>query len=174
MDQLFAPSLLVLTKRFSVGAVAMISVKKKLLQAITTLFCSQLPENSISGHFWPFSPFHGRLLDPTSTFINKTIITGCFCNNIYKESYSRLLPLYFPTICLKIEFGHFWPFAPAYGWPLGPTFAFIDKNIITGCCCNEIYHKKGTPGYYHPILLPFPLNMQPLCFLAILSRFAYF
>ena len=172
MDQFFAPSLLVLTKTFSVGAVAMISVKRKLLQAITTLFCSQLLENSIFGHFHHFM---GNFLIPPPLLSIKPLSLGAVAKiSTERESYSRLLPLYFPAIWLKIEFGHFWPFAPAYGWPLDPTFTFFDKNVITGCCCNEIYHKKGTPGYYHPIFLPFPLSMQPLCFLAILSKFAYF
>ena len=45
MGNLFAPSLLLLTKMLSLGAVAMMSVKKKLLQAITTPFSRLLPEN---------------------------------------------------------------------------------------------------------------------------------
>ena len=42
---LFAPYLLVLIKKFSLGAVAMISVKRKLLQAITTPFSRHLPDD---------------------------------------------------------------------------------------------------------------------------------
>ena len=43
------------------------------------------------------------------------------------------------TICLKILFLAIYLFAPAYRWPLDPTSAFLDKNVITGYCCNDIY-----------------------------------
>ena len=48
------PTPLLFTKRSSQGAVAMISMEKKLLQAITTPFSLQWPKNSIFSHFWPF------------------------------------------------------------------------------------------------------------------------
>ena len=57
-------------------------------------------------------------------------------------------------------FGHFALFVPAHGWPLNPTSAFIDKNVITGCCCNDIYGKRATPGYYHPIFPPFAWKLN--------------
>ena len=63
-------------------------MERELLQTITTPFPLQKPENSIFGQFWPFSPFvpaHGRSLDPTSAFIDITIIMGCCCNDIYGE-----------------------------------------------------------------------------------------
>ena len=57
-------------------------------------------------------------------------------------------------------FGHFALFVPAHGWPLNPTSAFIDNNVITGCCCNDIYGKNATPGYYHPIFPPFAWKLN--------------
>ena len=51
--------------------------------------------------------------------------------------------------------GHLSPFVPAYGQPLDPTSAIINKNVITGYCSNDSYRKKATPGYYHSIFLPF-------------------
>ena len=108
------PPPFLMTKMLSLGAVAMKSSKRKLLQAITTSFSHHFPENSIFSHFCHFSPFvptHGRSLDPTSIF--------------------------------------------------------MDKNVITGCCCNEIYKKKATSGYYHLILPPFPWKFNFWPFLAI-------
>ena len=54
MGNHFAPSLLLLIKMLSLAAVAMISVKRKSLQAISTLFSQCLPKNSTFGHFWLF------------------------------------------------------------------------------------------------------------------------
>ena len=148
-------------------------------------------------------PAYAQPLDPTFTFIDKTIIKGCCCNDIYgekatpgyyhpischlpensifsqfwpffticayacktpwpnlhfywpkcyywvllqwylwRESYSRLLPPHFPAICLKIEFldifSHFLPFVPSFGQPHDLISTLIDKNVITGYCCNDI------------------------------------
>ena len=69
------------------------------------------------------------------------------------ESYSRLLPSHSPTIPRIIQFlaifghfcpflaifGHFSPSVPARGPSLDPISTFIDKNVISGCCCNDIY-----------------------------------
>ena len=111
MGDTLIPPLLLFTKMLPLGAVAMKSGKRKLLQAITTPFSQQLPENSIFGHFSPFVTAHGQPLDPTSAFIDKTIITGCCCNDIYGE---RATPGYYnPPFLLYASisiFGHFWPF----------------------------------------------------------------
>ena len=182
--------------------------------------------------FSPFAPAYGRPLDPTSAIIDKNVITGCCCNNIYNEKaipgcfHPIVLPS--PAICLKIQFlaiyphlrllmgnpltpppllltkmlsldaaaiiymekresrlflplcsaishhlpeksifGHLPPFAPAYGQPLDPTSAFIDKNVITGCCCNSIYGEKAIPGCFHPIVPPSPAICLKNQFLAI-------
>ena len=40
---------------------------------------------AIFDHFSPFEPAHGRPFDPTSAFIDITIITGCCCNDICIE-----------------------------------------------------------------------------------------
>ena len=68
----FIPLPLLLTKLLSLGAVAMISANRKLLQAITTPFSHHSPDISIFGHFWPFlaifhhlSPLMGNPLTPT-------------------------------------------------------------------------------------------------------------
>ena len=37
-------------------------------------------------------------------------------------------------------------FVTAHGQPLDPTSAFIDKNIITWCCCNDIYGERPVQG----------------------------
>ena len=76
------------------------SKKRKLLQAITTPFPHYFPENSIFGHFDHFSPFVpacGRPLDPISAFIDKKVITGCCCNDIYGERATLGRTAAFPT-----------------------------------------------------------------------------
>ena len=77
---------------------------------------------------------------------------------LYRESNSWLLSPTVPAICLKIQFldifSHFSLFLPAHGWPLNPTSTFIDKNVITGCFCNDICKERATLGYYHPIFPP--------------------
>ena len=64
-------------------------------------------------------------------------------------------------------FSHFSLFVPAYGQPLDPISAFIDKNVITGCCCNDICKEKATSGYYHLIFPPFSWIFHVWPFLAV-------
>ena len=152
------------------------SMERKLFQAITTQFSNYLLENSIFSHFSLFVPAYGQPLDPISAFIDKNVITGCCCNDICKEkatpgyyhttSYSIFLPFAWKFQFLVI-FDHFSPFVPAHGWPLNPTSAFIDKNVITGSCSNEIYGKKATPGYFNPIFPSFAWKLNFRTFLAI-------
>ena len=62
----------------------------------------------IFGHFLPFVPAHSRPLDPTSIFIDRNVITRCWCNYIYGE---KATPRYyhpiFPPLAWKF---YFWPF----------------------------------------------------------------
>ena len=85
------------TNMLSTSAVWMKFMVRELLHAITIPFSHHLPENSIFSHL---------------------------------------------SVC---------QFVPAYGQSPDPISAFIDKNVITGCCCNEIWKAKATAGYYHPI-----------------------
>ena len=71
-----------------------------------------------------------------------------------------------PAICLKI-FDHLPPFAPVYGQPLDPTSTFIDKNVITGCCCNNTCREKVIPECFYPIFLPSPASCLKIQFLTI-------
>ena len=108
MGNLYDSSLLLLTIILSLDAVAMLSVKKKLFRAITSPFFWHLPENSIFGHFWPFFTICACSWATAWSHLR------FYWHNYYywvllqwylrSESYSRLLPLHFPTICLKIEF----------------------------------------------------------------------
>ena len=61
--------------------------------------------------------------------------------------------------------GHLFPFVLAYGQLLDPTSAFIDKNVITRCCCSDSYRNRAIPGYYHPIFPPLAwrFNFWPFC-----------
>ena len=77
-----------LTKMLSLDAVAIVYKERRLFQAVLTPLpanSGHLPDNSIFGHLPPFAPAYGQPLDPTSTFIDKNVITGCYCNNIYGE-----------------------------------------------------------------------------------------
>ena len=67
--------------------------------------------------------------------------------------------------------GHFALFVPVHGQPLDPTSAFIDKNVITRCCCSDSYRNKAIPGYYHPIFPPFAwrFNFLPFCLICACS-----
>ena len=53
------------------------------------------------------------------------------------------------------------------GNPLTPTSPFIDKNIITGCYCNNIYGENAILGCFHPIVPPSPAMCLKIQFLAI-------
>ena len=66
------PSLLLLTKMLSLGAVAMISTEKEQLQTISTPFFHHMPQIqflAIFDYFSPFLPTNGRPHDPTSALI---------------------------------------------------------------------------------------------------------
>ena len=78
-----------------------------------------------------------------------------------------------PAICLKI-FGHLPPFAPVYGQPLDPTSTLIDKNVITGYCCNNIYGKKAISGCFYPIFPPSPTSCLKIQFLTIYPHLRLF
>ena len=127
---------------------------------------------AIYGYFSPFVLSKGLSLWPISTCIDKKNSTGCCWNDICKEEatpgcyYPIFPPFAWKFIFLAI-FNHFSLFVPAYGQPLDLTLTYIEKNIMTGCCCNEIYNKKATPGYCHPILLPFPWKLPLWLFFAI-------
>ena len=79
---------------------------------------------------------------------------------IWRKNYSRLFLPHYPAISCHLPensiFGHLPPFASAFGQPLDPTYTFIDKNVITGCYCNNIYREKAIPGCFHPIVSPSP------------------
>ena len=68
------------TKILSLGAIAMISTDRKLLEAVITPFSCHLPENKKTGHFWPF--FHhlyllmGNPLIPPLLLLTKIISPG--------------------------------------------------------------------------------------------------
>ena len=90
---------------------------------------------------------------------------------IRRKNYSRLFLPHYPAISCHLPensiFGHLPPFASAFGQPLDPTYTFIDKNVITGCYCNNIYREKAIPGCFHPIVPPSPAICLRIQFLAI-------
>ena len=96
----------------------------------------------------------------------------------WKASYSRLFPPHRPAISRHLPensiFGHLPPLAPAYGRPLDPTSTLIDKNVITGCCCNNIYGEKAIPGCFHLIVLPSPAICLKIQFFAIYPHLRLF
>ena len=83
----------------------------------------------------------GNPLTPPPLLLTN-FITGCCCNIIFgEETISGCFhPIVPPSsaICLKIQFLAIYPYLRLLmGNPLTPTSPFIDKNIITGCYCNN-------------------------------------
>ena len=73
-------------KLLSLGAVAMISMEREQLQAITTPFspiCLKMEFLVIFRHFSLLVPAHGLI--PPQLLLTKNIITGYYCNDIYEE-----------------------------------------------------------------------------------------
>ena len=111
IGNLFAPFPLVLKKMLTLGAVAIKSTKRKLLQAITTPFSHRSPDISILGHFWPFlAIFHhlclfvGHPLTPSPLLLTKMLSVGAVAMiSTKRESYFRLLSPQFPTNDLTCE-----------------------------------------------------------------------
>ena len=67
----------------------------RLLLPHFLVICLKIQFLVIFYHFLPFEPAHDQPLDPTSTFIDITIITGCCCKDIYGE---RATPDYYHSI----------------------------------------------------------------------------
>ena len=118
----------------SLGTIAMISVTVKLLQAITTPFSRHLPKNSIFGHFSTIVPAHGRPIDPTSAILTKLGAVAMI--SAERKLFQAITTQFSHHLLENLIFSHFSPFVPAYGYPHDPISAFIDKKVITGCCCN--------------------------------------
>ena len=71
MGNPLTPTLLLLTKMLSLGAVAVTATETKLFQVFTIPSSRHLPEDSIFDHFALFVPAHGQPLDPSSAFPDK-------------------------------------------------------------------------------------------------------
>ena len=163
------------TKLLSQRAVAIIFVERKLLQAITTPFLHHFPWKF---DFWPFLAIYHHLClcmgDPLISpplSLTKMLSPGAVAMiTMERELLQSIMPP-FAAISPKIEFlvifRHFSPFVLAYGQSLDPVFTFIDQNVITGCCCNDIYGERATLGYYHPIFPPYAWKLNFWSFLAI-------
>ena len=128
MGDPLTPPLILLTKKLSLSAVAVIAKERMWLQAITTSSSRHLHENSI---FDPFVPAHGQPLDPTSAFTDKNIITKFCCNDIYGkkacQNHHRLIifPYLMPLWGPKWKYGFPHVFAP---W-LTPPPITSDPNL---------------------------------------------
>ena len=89
---------------------------------------------AIFGHFSPFVPAHGRPLDPTSAFIDITIITECSCNDMCIE---KAAPGYYHPIFLPLAWKlNFWSFLAIFhhlcllmGDPMTPYLLLLTKML---------------------------------------------
>ena len=124
----------------------MISVKRKLLQAINTSFSRHFPEYSMFGHFWPFFTICACLWATPWTHL-RFYWQKCYHWvrlqwNLRRESYSRLLPPFFGANCRKIQFqaifGHFQH--------------FMDNFLIPPPLLST--------GFYHWVLLQWYLQRE--------------
>ena len=125
-------------------------------------------QNEIFSHFWPFFTIWAC---SEATHWSHLYFYWIRCYHwvlfqwiLWRVSYFGPLPPHFPTICVKIEFlaifVHFSLFVPTYGWPLYHISTFIDKSVITGCCCNNIYRERATQGYLSPHVPTICLKMK--------------
>ena len=158
---------LLLTKMLSLDAIAIIYTKRKLFQAVST---------PLSRHLPPFAPVYGQPPDPTSTFIDKNVITGCCCNNTYREKvipecfYPIFLPS--PASCLKIQFLTIYPhLRQLMGNPLTPPSLLLTKMLPVDAIAiiyteRKLFQALSTPLSRH--LLPFACKFHfwpftPIC-----------
>ena len=129
----------------------------------------------IFGHFLPFVPAHSRPLDPTSIFIDRNVITRCWCNYIYGE---KATPRYyhpiFPPLAWKF---YFWPFLAIFHHlcqrmqdPLIPSPFYWQK------CYQRVLMKWYLQREsYSSLLQPhFPAICQKIDFFVIFSHFSPF
>ena len=142
----------------------MISMERKLFQAITTQFSNYLLENSILSHFSLFVPAYEQPLYYIFAFIDENGIIGCCCNDISKKE--KATPGYFhpifPTFAWKFNF---WPFFTICTYSRAPLWS------------NLCFYWQN---YYHWVQLQWYLRKEsnfmllPLLFPAICLKISIF
>ena len=155
------PALLLLREILSLDAVKIICMKRKLFHVVSTPFSRHYPSLAWITIFFPnLRVFMGNPLTLHLRFFIKMLSLDAVAILNMERRLFQVVSTSLPAIsCYLPEnsiFGHLPPFVPAYGRPLDPTSTFIDKNVITGCYCNNINGEKAIPGCFHPIVLPSP------------------
>ena len=136
------PALLLLKETFLLDAVKIICMKRKLFHVVSTPFSWHYPSLAWITFFFPYlrvfmgNPltlhlrFFIKMLSLDAVAMIERAILGCF----------HPISLLFSVIYLKNDFLASFPlFAHAHGQSLDPSSTFFDKNVITGCCCNDIF-----------------------------------
>ena len=137
-NPLISPSL-ILKKILWLGAVAMKSTTKKLLEAIACPYSCHFPENCLFGYFLLFFTIcacSGQALDPTSAFIDKYVITRCCYNDIYGELFQAITTPFSHHLPENWIFGLFLTTFPhlclLMGNPLTSYPLFLTKTLSLG------------------------------------------
>ena len=155
----------------------MISVKRKLLQAINTSFSRHFPEYSMFGHFWPFFTICACLWATPWTHLR---FYWQICYHwvrlqwsLRRKSYSRLLLLHSPTIFLKIPFlailTIFHHLFLLVGDPLTPSPLLLTKMLSLGAVAMISTEREQLQA----ITTPFPPFAKKLNFWSFLGIFQY-
>ena len=119
-----------------------------------------LPKKWLFGHFSHICACSWAILLPLLHFFWwKCYHWTLLQQYLQKESF----PGYFhPSPCHFLSFAKtnflatFPPFACAHGRSLDPSSAFFNKNVITGCFCNDIYIEKAFQVVSTPFSSHFP------------------
>ena len=103
----------------------------------------------------------GNPLIPPPLLLTKLLSLGAIAMIFTeREQLQAITTPFFLLYASNSIFGHFCPFfiICVCSWVTPWSHPCFDKNVITRCCCNEIYEKKAAPGHYNPIFPPYASN----------------
>ena len=127
----------------SLDAVTMISMERKLFQTVSTLLSRHFPLFVSKLNFWPFFPNLCLLmvnhLIPALLLLKEILSLDavkiiCMKRKLF-HVVSTPFSWHYPSLAWITIF--FSQFARVHGQSLDSSSAFLYKNVITRCCCND-------------------------------------